>query len=154
MFEAEANGAARVIFAMGTVHRLEEEVSEAQLLEALWLGAGLRVNELELIAGIDCQGSARFRTDANPVDASGGRDGAVGLDCDFETAAMERVDDGLVELEQRLATGHYGQSAVRVNDDGRPALSDRVCEILGVIENAAMMVNTDEIGIAEAAGRA
>src|SRR5205814_3438801 len=98
------------------VHRLQEEVPEVEPFIVRGLGSRLRVDELQLIAGSNSQSRPGLGTDARPVDS--GRPGkrAVRFDGDFEPARVERVDEGLVELQQRFAPGEY---------DERPAASIR-----------------------------
>src|SRR5258708_26510546 len=51
--------------------------------------------------------SAGFGADANPVHAVGRLDRPIGLDADFEITGMQRIDEGLIHLQQWLAAGQY-----------------------------------------------
>ena len=53
-----------------TVHRLKKEMVEREAGVALRFGAGLRKDELQLVALREHEFGARFRTDADPVKAA------------------------------------------------------------------------------------
>ena len=50
MLETVANREGRVLFAVWTVHGLEEEVTECEVFKPLGLSTRLRKDELELVA--------------------------------------------------------------------------------------------------------
>ena len=80
-----------VVGRIGPVERLEQAVTEGQVLEVRGAGARLRIHELQLVA---CRhGERRFalRADAEPVDADRRRDRAVGLDGYLEVKPYRAV---------------------------------------------------------------
>src|SRR5947209_1090878 len=64
VLQAIAHRQVRVSLALGTVHRLQEEVAEFEPLIALRLRARLGKYQLQLIAGAEQQLGPRFRADA------------------------------------------------------------------------------------------
>src|SRR5580765_7385130 len=71
---------ARVGFARGPVHRLEEEMPEAERGIPLGLGALLWVHQLELVARAHSERRLGLRAHAHPVELRGRIHRAVGLD--------------------------------------------------------------------------
>src|SRR5687768_5961253 len=88
---------------VGSVHRLEEEVLEIEMFVALGLSALLREHELQLIPACEDESCTGFRAHANPVEARWRMSSAVCLDRDLEAFGVQRVDERLIELQQRLA---------------------------------------------------
>src|SRR5262245_9625031 len=82
--ETVLDGRRSVTVALGSVHRLEEEVFELHLAKVLRRSIRLRIDQLELVTPLDHQGCVSFRADTDPVDSVGDRDGAVGFDRDLE----------------------------------------------------------------------
>src|SRR6185437_8380453 len=145
-------GERRVARALRPVHRLQEEMAERQRLEIFGRDAFLWKHQLQLVAGAERERRARLGADADPIEPAGRRAGAVGLDRDGEALGMERLDERLVELQQRLAAGADDEARRRAL--GRPGAPDRAGEIRGRGEAAAARaVGADEIGVAEAAYR-
>src|SRR5687767_12547503 len=69
-----------------TVHRLQEEAAEIQLLERARVDAVLRVDELQLVALAKRQLVAGLRAYADPIDAARWRERPVGLDGHLKAA--------------------------------------------------------------------
>ena len=67
----------------------------------------LRIDQLQLVAPSAARAARRPWADADPVDARGRGLRAVGLDRDLEAAGVQRVDQAVVELQQRLAAGAH-----------------------------------------------
>ena len=68
-----------VALRFGTIHRLQKEMPEIELLKFLGRGVLLRINELELAAGDLHEGGARLWTDTDPVERRRRRTSPVGL---------------------------------------------------------------------------
>jgi len=105
MIEAILEGGLRVGVAEGAVHGLQEKVAELERLELGRVGTGLRINQLQLVAGALHERGAGFGADAGPVDAGRSRDGSVGFDSNLKAAGVKSVDERGVELKQRLTAG-------------------------------------------------
>ena len=122
------------------------------------LGPGLRIDELEFVALCHDEPIPGLGADAEPVDARGHRQGAIGLDRDLETARVQRLRQRGIDLQQRLAPGEHdegraarGLAACALRPKGGDGLGQR----RGIREAAAARpVHSHEIGIAEAAGGA
>jgi hypothetical protein len=84
-----------VVLAVGIIQRLESEIAEVQPFKLGGITARLRVDQFEFVAAAEHQGGADLRADAQPVNAPGGRTGAVGFHRDLEAAG---VDGLLVQL--------------------------------------------------------
>src|SRR4029079_4418727 len=89
------------------IHRLQRETLEGERFEILRCRTWLRIDQFQLMAPAHHEIGSGFRADANPVHARGRIDGAVGLDADLEAARMQRIDEGRVHLQQRLAAGQH-----------------------------------------------
>src|SRR5216684_1871449 len=115
-----------------SVHRLQRETFEGEIDESFRGGVG-------------------FRADADPVHALGRLDRTVGLDADFEAARMQRIDEGLVHLQQWFAAG---QDHVTVGADAGPLRGDGIRKFAGrCIAAAQRAVGSDKIGVAKPACR-
>ena len=66
-----------VQFAIGPIHGLQEEMPEGQMLKLFRFRAGLRVNQLQLIAAALLEPCAGLWTDANPIETCRSRDGST-----------------------------------------------------------------------------
>src|SRR5688572_28466150 len=140
------------------VERLQEEVVEVEMREALGLRCGmlLRIDELELVAVREYEGRIGLGTDAQMVHAGRREPRAVRLDGDLEAARVQRVDGVGVELQERLATSAYDErsSSVRAAVAGiGPAGQHRFGEGRGVGEATAVGAHADEIRVADLADR-
>ena len=91
--------------------------------EVTRVDAGLRDHDLELVTTLDDKAGARFRADADPVEAGRREDRAIRLDRDFEPAVVQRIDQRRIELQQRFAAGAYDKTGRCVR---RPERSDAV----------------------------
>ena len=101
---AQFNGERRILPRQRAIHGLQKHMLEIQPFICVEVLSVLRDHDLQLVATRDNQLRAHLRAHAHPVDALGHSDGAVGLDRDLEAACVQRVDQGRVELQQRLAT--------------------------------------------------
>src|SRR5204863_8891790 len=89
MAQAILDRARRVLDHVRAVHRLQREPFEIEAGKDFRRRVGLRVDQLQLMAAADHE-VPRFGADANPVQAIGRIDGAIGLDADREAARMQR----------------------------------------------------------------
>src|SRR5258707_5190870 len=89
------------------VHRLQRKTFEIEIDKILGRGLGLRVDELQFMPAPDQKLGAGFRAYANPVHAVRRNNRSVGLDADRKSACMQRIDQGDVHLQQRLAAGQH-----------------------------------------------
>src|SRR6185369_14764467 len=89
MAQAVVDHACGIVGDLGPVHRLQREAREGEVREILRPRAGLRVDQFQLMPVPDHELGTGFRADADPVDASGHLDGAVGFDRDGKTARMQ-----------------------------------------------------------------
>ena len=154
MRHAIRDGLAGVLLLQDRVHRLQEEVVEVQVGEALGQGQRLWINQLQLVAPGQHEVGVRFGTDADPVQPLGRWLGAVGLDGDLETEGLQRGDERPVELQQRFAAGadDVGRAGLAAIGVFGPLRVDRLRERIGGSElPAALPVGADEVGVAEAA---
>jgi hypothetical protein len=139
----------RVAQGFGAVHRLQEEVAEGEVFEALRQGGGLGVDEFQFVAGGEGQGGIGLGADADPVNTGGRGEGAVGLYGDGEVLGVQRFDQGRVELEEGLAAGEDGEAVALV---GGPVGGDFGGQGLGGLEAAAALaIRAHEIRVAEGA---
>ena len=110
---------------------------------------GLREDQLHLVAGPDAQLSSGLWAHADPVKAGRRFDRSIGLDRDREAAPMQRGEQGVVDLQERLAAG---DDLIAVIRNVAPFRLDRRGERLRArIGAAAGAVGAHKIGIAEAA---
>src|SRR5712664_1414929 len=134
-----------------SVHRLQREALEGKIDKGLWRCIRLRINQLEFMTSAYHEVCAGFGADANPVHAPGWIDRSIGLDADFETTAMQRIDKGLVHLQQRLAASQY---RVTVCAGSGPLRGNGIGELPGRgIAAAQRAVGSDKIGVAKPARR-
>lgn len=68
------------------------EVLKRHVSELLGVAIGLRVDQFELLPRMHDQLGAQLGADAQPVNAFGWRDGAIGLHGNFEAACVERLE--------------------------------------------------------------
>src|SRR5664280_1017063 len=134
------------------IHRLQREPLEGETGEGRRHGAGLRIDQFEFVALPDHEFGAGLGADADPVDAVGHLDRAVGFEADREAAGMQRIDQVGVHLQQRLAAG---QDHIAVSVLSGPLAGNGVGEIVRRrIAAAERAVGSDKIRVAELAGRA
>src|SRR3981189_2930964 len=107
MAQTIVNRARCVLDHIGSVHRLQREALKGKIDKGLGRCIRLRINQLEFMTSPYHEARRGFGADANPVHALGRLDRPVGHDADFETTGMQRIDEGLVHLQQWLATGQY-----------------------------------------------
>ena len=110
---------------------------------------GLWVYKLQLVAAALDPIGARFGADANPVDAWWDAHRAVGLDRDLETLRMQRLDQGAVDLQERLSAC---QNHVLVAFAHRPERGDLQGEVAGPCKlPSKRAIGADKVGVAELA---
>src|ERR1700682_502340 len=149
MAQAVVDRARGILDHVGPVHRLQRETLEGEIDEGFRRRIGLRVDQLQFMTAPHHEVRAGFRANTDPVHAVGRLDGAIGLDADFETTPMQRLDQRRIHLQQRLAAGQYH---VAVGLRCRPLRSDGAGEIPGRgIAAAQRSIGADEIGVAELA---
>src|ERR1700688_466948 len=105
MAHAIIDGALGVGCDVRPIHRLQREALEGELGEERRHGTGLWIDHFELAPPPYPQFRAGFGTDADPVDAVGQVDRAVGFDADRKAAAAQRIDQLGVDLQQWVAAG-------------------------------------------------
>src|SRR3990172_2966820 len=96
---------------------------EGEPAEALRLRPRLGEDELELVARGEHELGARFGAHAQPVDARGSREGAVGLDPDLEAGVVKggderRGDDDPPTALGRRSSGEIGHRLKGANELG------------------------------------
>src|SRR5207302_177282 len=147
MGQAVLDGETGVLLALGPVHRLEQQVGEAEFLEQLRGRSLLRKYKLEIVAASQFQRCARLRADADPVQPRGSVLGAVGLDGYLEPGRMQGLDGGLVQLQQRFAAGADYVRARPYVIRAVPCGRDRRRQVRSGSETpAARTVRADEVG--------
>src|SRR5581483_223790 len=130
---------------------LQREAFELQVDEGLGQSVRLRIDELKLVARFDAQLGAGFRADANPVEACGGFERAVGFDRNRKTPYVQVVEQRLVHLQEWFAAGEHDKA---LRGARAPLGRDGVSKVGGGrIGAAARAVGTDEVRVAEAALR-
>ena len=75
-------------FPVGPIHGLKEEMPEREGFKIPGIGARLRINKLQFVAGSLCQLRARFGAYANPIQPRWSRNRSIGFDGDFEVACV------------------------------------------------------------------
>ena len=141
-----------VPFAVRSVHRLEKKGGEREAFVERRLRPGLWVDELQFMARRQGEVGPGLGADGDPVEAGGCRARAVRLDGDLEAFCVERRDERVVDLEERLAPGADDEWPAAVGLRRSPGGRYRGRERSGVREPAAARsVDADEIGVAEAA---
>src|ERR1043165_8188418 len=140
---------------VGTVHRLQEEVTKIQMNELLRIGPQLRKDKLQFITKEQNQFGADLRTAANPIDAAWWQPSPVGFYRHLKSLGVESLNEGFVQLLQRLAAGTDDKrwSAV-ARCVARPFGMDRLSKRLRRIKlSSTRTISADEVRVAEAADR-
>ena len=70
MLETITDREPSILIALRTVHGLQEEVLKVEVLETFRLGARLREDQLQFVAGTKDKIASGLRADADPVDAT------------------------------------------------------------------------------------
>ena len=73
------------------------------------------------------------------------------VDPDLEAVGVEGLNQWGIELEQRLAAGTHHIAAGRAGGGRLPAGLDVLCQAGGVEAAPAFAIDSDEVGVAEAA---
>jgi hypothetical protein len=102
VLKAIAHGELRIVYSLGTIHRLQEEITEVEPGKARRVRSFLRKDQFEFMAGAQHKIGLSLRTDANPIDLAWGQLCAIGFNGDREAEVMEGSHKGVIELEQRL----------------------------------------------------
>src|ERR1700688_529926 len=105
MLQAIAQRQTRVRFPRGTIHRLEKEILEIEVLIHFRRRTNLWEDKFEFMPGSKLEFGLCFGTNADPVDVSACRLGSVGLNRNLKTNPMKGIDQGLVQLQERFAPG-------------------------------------------------
>ena len=152
MVEAVLHGQLGGDGAVGSVHRLQEEVREVEVLVALRRCVVLGEHELELVAARHDRLGVGLWRHAHPVDSGGHLDRPVRLDRDLEAVCVERVDECDVELQERFAAGAHDVGSALARP--WPVRLDVGRQLVGRVEHAATLaVGPHEVGVAEPAHR-
>src|SRR5215510_1148310 len=107
MPQAIVDGTRGVLRHVRSVHRLQRETLEVEAAKFFRLRAGLRIDQLQLMPALEQELCASLRADADPVHAVGRNNRAVGLDGHREAARMQRIDQRLIDLQERLTSGQH-----------------------------------------------
>jgi hypothetical protein len=124
---------------------------EWKLLKLVWLRAGLRVDQLQLVAAPLLESCTGLGTDANPIEARRSCDRTVCFDSDLEAASVQSINQLCVYLEKRFAA-RANYEAISGPGDCGPSPIHSCCQGLGGGEvSSATPVGVGEIRIAEIA---
>lgn len=147
---AEADGPPQVVGLQEIVHGLHKPVLERPGGHRIEVETSLWHHHLEFIALCLNDGVARFRADTDPVEPGRRLNRAIGLYPDFKAETVKRLDQGCVELQQRLSTRH--DHVFVVCNPGRPPLVDVASQSVGTGKLApAVALGSDKVGIAKRA---
>src|ERR1039458_4866972 len=102
MFQAVSQCERRVQFAGEPVHGLQKEIPERQVLKLVWLRAGLRVDQLQLIAAALLETCAGLGAHTNPIEAPRSLNGSVCLHSYLEAASVQSINQLGVDLKKRF----------------------------------------------------
>jgi len=151
--EAVSDGRLGVPIALGTIHRLQEEVAEIQIFECRWVDAILGENDFQFVATLKDQWHPSLRTHAEPINSRRRWLRAVRLDSDSEAHIMESVHKIVVHLEKGLSSCTDNERTGTAIPLG-PLLVDCCGEFFGAIEpTATRAVNSNEVRVTEATRR-
>src|SRR6266404_2127909 len=103
--ETELDRVTSVAFELRTIHRLDREMLEREVLELDRIQSVLGNHDLQLVAPSKLERRACLGTYADPVEASRRVNGPVRFHGDLEAALVESLDQRRIELKQRFATG-------------------------------------------------
>lgn len=146
MGQAISNCGIRVAPALGAVHWLQEEMAELQMPVALRLGARLRKDQFQFIAGCLHEFGSSLWADTDPVDGAGNGQCAVGFNRDIKAPPLQGFQEPNVDLKHRLASGQHYEWTFSFF----PNRHTFIGEGLGSREPAATRtVRADEFGIAK-----
>src|SRR5262245_18823135 len=81
-----------------TMHRLQQEMVEFQVLVQVWLGTNLGEDKFQFVAAANLQWRSRLRAYANPIDAWRRHLSPIGLNRNVKAGRMKGVNKRLVEL--------------------------------------------------------
>lgn len=126
-------------------------MAEREILQAIRRQPLLRVDKLEFIALLHDERCIRLRTDADPIEARGRANCAIGFNGNHEAALMQRRDEMIINLQKRFAPCENDKAILDVIP---PDLRNHSRQLFRVSEAASeTAVCTDKIGIAERAYR-
>ena len=102
MLKAVVQGELRIAFSLWSVHRLQEKMAEVEMGEARRFRSCLGKDEFEFVPGAQNQVGPSLGTDTNPIHLARWQSCPIRLDRHLEAKVMERGNESIVELEQRL----------------------------------------------------
>src|ERR1700675_2223139 len=108
---------------------------ECKGLKSLWRRVRLRIHKLELVSRQLNEVGAGLGAHTDPIDRLRSGSGSIRLYGDCEAAIVQRVDQGVVKLEERLTSGADDESPIVPIATPRPLDGDR--EIVGRCEASA-----------------
>ena len=154
MPQAVFNRPAGVLCPLGAIHWLQEELGEVERGKQFGLGAGLWVDELQLVALRLHQWRTGFRTDADPIDSLGTDPRSIGLDRNLESRRMQAGDQGRVKLQQRFSPGAHHVGPAGCGGIKRPELAEMSGEFGCSLKSPPTgAVGPHELRVAELADR-
>jgi hypothetical protein len=122
MLQAVPDGFTGVPLPVGTIHRLQEEVAEGELLETGRFGTGLGEDEFEFVSLSNNQFSPRLGAHANPRDPGREGPGSVGFDGDREAVFLKGGDESTIQLQEGFSTGANHERMRKAGVGGGPGL--------------------------------
>jgi len=151
---AVGHGCCGVGSGIGPVHGLQVEVFKVQRFVQRRLGARLRIHQLEFLARGQHALAAALGAHAQPVNAFGRQNRAVGFHGNGEAKCVQGFDQSFVHLQQGLATGQHHKAVRGVG--GWPKAGNGGGQGWGAVKLAAVRaIGADKVGVAELAnGRA
>ncbi len=109
-------------------------------------------NEFEFVTLVKDKGSACLGAHANPINFRRRTNGPVRFDGNLKSSGVQRVDDGLVDLEEWFTSCKNNEAVLR--ELRRPSRDNCGCQFVGRGESSSpVSVNSDEICVAELALR-
>src|SRR5438105_2580432 len=129
------------------MHGLERKALEGKRLEQLGRRAGLRKHEFQLVAGSYSKLGTGLGADANPVQSTRRLDGAVRFHRDRKSARMQRLDQRIVYLQQRLTAGENDKAILSRCSPFGLDLIRKLCRRRVAASTRA--IRTHKLGIAE-----
>lgn len=128
MSQAIFNGRLRIGSLVGPVHGLQPELIEWQVFQVRRVYAGLRENQLKFLSLAHNPVSPRLGTGTKPIYTGRRAHCSVGFHRDFKAARMNSVNQGSIELKQRLAAGKDYEAMTLLTT---PCRLDKVSQLIG-----------------------
>ncbi len=137
-----------------TVQWLQEKLLKIELSKALWLGTGLRKNELQFATPPEGEGRASLGTNTDPIDARRRKERSICLNGNLKTFCVQGVNQRGIKLEQGFAACTHHKPNTARSLPGRPGSSDSLSQVAGGGETSSPgAIRPNEIGIAELTDR-